>query len=313
MHEGAEGVDVGPGVDLLGPDLLGRHVEGRADDDAVRARPPLIAAPQRGQAEVEDLDEVATVARGGDEDVLRLEIAVHDPLVVRLGEGVADLGEEGGGARPGQGAAAPQEGRQVLASQVLHHHVQRAFGFAEVEHLDGVRVGEERHGLGLPLEAPDDVAVGDQGGVQHLEGGDLAHDHVLDLVDHAHAASADPVEDAVAGADDAAEHGVRSCAPWGGRDLRGDREGLGLIGLGGRGGAETLQVGAAAPTIVRRFVGEGGLAAGAGDHRARSCLARSNTSRILGETVAASSVALGSCWSISWNSLSASSSTPSAT
>jgi len=83
--------DVRPGVDLrdLAPRLLGRHVperpEGEAGLSVAAPRDEVVA--QAGDAEVEDLD----VAGLGLEQVVGLEIAVHDALVVRGGEHVEDL------------------------------------------------------------------------------------------------------------------------------------------------------------------------------------------------------------------------------
>ena len=83
----------GPSVDArgrvaAGAELLGSHVAGRPDHgpglgqalDRVAERDP----------EVSDLE----LTRGVDEEVLGLEVAVHDPLSVGVLEAAGDLGQE---------------------------------------------------------------------------------------------------------------------------------------------------------------------------------------------------------------------------
>ena len=79
-------------IDRKAADLLWRHVShcpeeiaGRCD----RRRPAAerVGGDQFGDAEVEDLHHPRT----GNEDVLRLQIAVHQPLLVRSGEPSCEL------------------------------------------------------------------------------------------------------------------------------------------------------------------------------------------------------------------------------
>ena len=81
-------------IDGLSAHLLGRHVADRADDDArlgvgvvaSSSRPPLDGSDAR-EAEVEDLQPAVV----GHEQVLGLEIAMDDALVVRGSEPSRDL------------------------------------------------------------------------------------------------------------------------------------------------------------------------------------------------------------------------------
>ena len=114
----AERPDVGAGVDLgRREDLLGRHVLRRAEDDA-RLRCPrrsvLGDVPLR-DPEVEDLDEVRAVGAPGDEEVRRLEVAMHDAARVRLGDALAGLhGVVDGHVRGQRG-----HGREIVARRSL--------------------------------------------------------------------------------------------------------------------------------------------------------------------------------------------------
>ncbi len=89
------GVEIAARVDRIAAPLLGRHVVGRAADDA-GARDvgrPVTSAFIFAQAEVDDLHEVAAGPHRLEDDVLRLEIAVDDAEVVRLGERREHLAE----------------------------------------------------------------------------------------------------------------------------------------------------------------------------------------------------------------------------
>ena len=86
-------------IHRLAPYLLGRHVAHGSHDRSRIGRPgdrlglgsrvPGLCSwtTQLGQAEVEDLDQAVL----GDEQVLGLQVAVDNPLVVSGGEPVCDL------------------------------------------------------------------------------------------------------------------------------------------------------------------------------------------------------------------------------
>ena len=96
VEDRAEGEDVGAVVRALSANLLRRHVAERSQDDAwlgagrnrgeVGLTPHTRGLGELRQAEVEDLHP----AVGGDEEILGLQIAVNDPLLVRGGEAVRD-------------------------------------------------------------------------------------------------------------------------------------------------------------------------------------------------------------------------------
>src|SRR6266850_1306729 len=74
----AERVDVGRGVDRLALHLLRRHI-GRRADHAPGRRQPVLVVDELGDAEVEDLRLPAI----GDEDVVGLQVAMDDRVVMR--------------------------------------------------------------------------------------------------------------------------------------------------------------------------------------------------------------------------------------
>src|SRR6266702_3806975 len=90
-----------------------------------------------GEAEIEDLD----LARDGDEDVLGLQVAVDDALVVRGGEAAGDL--DGEADRLSYGQRAPlQPLAQGLALEQLEDNVRRPRVASDIEDREDVRMAE---------------------------------------------------------------------------------------------------------------------------------------------------------------------------
>ena len=99
VEHDAEGEEVGPVVDLLALDLLGRHVVGRAEELPLLGE---VRAVEPGDAEVGDLHLVV----GGDQDVRRLDVAVDHPVGVGVVEARRDLRRQEA-IRPPRAAAPP--------------------------------------------------------------------------------------------------------------------------------------------------------------------------------------------------------------
>jgi hypothetical protein len=118
--------------------LLGRHVLGRSEDRALRREPRIARQPR--ETEVEDLHEVLSTSAHREQDVVALEIAVHDAEVVGAREGRAHLLEDVDAARE-RHRPARELRRERGSDQVLHHQVKLAvFGFADVVDVDDVGV-----------------------------------------------------------------------------------------------------------------------------------------------------------------------------
>ena len=98
-----------PEVDRLrADDLLGAHVERRADERARarRAADDADAARTLRDAEVEELDEELPSPGVAEEDVARLDVAVDDAALVRLAERPRELRDDGDDLARLEGAAA---------------------------------------------------------------------------------------------------------------------------------------------------------------------------------------------------------------
>ena len=188
------------------PNLLGGHVAHRAEDRAgagvgegldVGARRFLPGPAQLGDPEVEDLDHTVL----GEKDVLRLEVAVDDPLLVGGGQATGDLDRELHRLAHAQGArghaVAQRLALEQLGDDVGRPLLEPSVDLAGVVDGDDVRVVEDAYGAGLLLEAADPVGVRGDLAVQDLEGDLAGEAQVLGPVHLAHAALAEEGHDLV--------------------------------------------------------------------------------------------------------------------
>ena len=95
-------IDITAMIDLMTQGLLGGHVLRRAENDAGFGNIiPTIGLPHFGDAKVEDLDEFHADFLPNQENIIGLEIAVHDSFVVRRGQTVGELASQVENARHG--------------------------------------------------------------------------------------------------------------------------------------------------------------------------------------------------------------------
>ena len=150
----------------------------------------------------------------GEEDVLRLDVAVNDLLLVRgdeprehLDEDVDDVLER----QPGLGRDAVGQG---LAEEPLHDDVGApVVERAEIDHAADVGVPDCAGGTGLLMEATDRVFLCGLARVEHLDGDRAAQGDVLRLEDRAHASLAQDAAHAVPASDGPAEKMARDGPP----------------------------------------------------------------------------------------------------
>ncbi len=154
----------------------------------------VLRGPRRehGEPEVEDLDHALL----RQEDVLRLEVAVHDAALVCGREASRDLesvldGLTGRNRRRGQAAA------QRFAFQKLHHGVDRSVVLADVVNPQDVRVGQRSDGARLRMESPEGVRASTERFRQDLDRDFAAQAGVLRPIHLAHPARSERGEDLV--------------------------------------------------------------------------------------------------------------------
>ena len=184
----------GRALHLLGRGIGGRHHGAARLGEGGVVESVLAAGQHLGDAKVEQLH----LSGAGDQDVRRLEVAVHDEPAVRVLDGVAHRADERDALldRAGVRVAVPVERHAV---DVLHGEERLAVvGEAAVEQAGDVRVVQAGKDLALALEALDDRprrgAPSDE-----LEGNPLLELSIRPLgeEDGAHPATAQRPQDAV--------------------------------------------------------------------------------------------------------------------
>jgi hypothetical protein len=182
--------------------LLRGHVAGRADDGPGLGQRFLSvgsATFELGDAEVADLESLLPLLARRHDAVGRLDVAVDDALAVRGLERGGDLERERADPRPVERTFVADDLGEVAAAEQLHDEVRRAIvGDPGVDDPHDVLMIDVGGGLGLATEALDHVGVCRVLGAQDLDCDGAIERQLPGLVDHAHAADADPSDDRVA-------------------------------------------------------------------------------------------------------------------
>ncbi len=197
----AERVLIAPGVEVLHPvdDLLGRHVRRRAQELArAGERHRGAALGDLRDAEVEQDGVLAVGPAPGEEDVVRLEVAVEDACLVRGGDGGEDREHQVGEPLHRQGAVLLQHAGERHPLEQVHRHERHALVRPDVGDAHHVRVLEARARARLQDEALHDIEAEREPGVQDLERHALVQVDVPRLVHARHPAGSDVAHHEVA-------------------------------------------------------------------------------------------------------------------
>ncbi len=150
--------------------LLGGHPRRRAHGGrSVRAR----FGDHLGDTEVEDLHRRAVIgaARPTDENVVGLDVAMHDVDGVRGADRMADLLEELGHFAHGERATRLDVGSEIFAVEKLHGHVGRSGRVvdARADDVDDVLAIDASTDARLLLEALAELGCPEELRVHHLD------------------------------------------------------------------------------------------------------------------------------------------------
>ncbi len=129
-----------------------------------------------------------------EQDVLGLDVAVHDPGGVRGGQAVGDVGDD---RHRGLGRQAPlpfEAGAQIRTADQVHDQGEVVAVDHQVAHGDDVGVLQSEQGGALLHEAGDQLLVGRQVLPQQLD-----RDGSLGTLTQPHRAGTAPTEDLVGG------------------------------------------------------------------------------------------------------------------
>lgn len=144
-----------------------------------------------GPAKVGNLD----LALGADEEILGLDVAVDDVLLVAVGQGLAEVGDVPGRSALGEAAAVGQLLVQLPAGTVLEDEVD-ALGIVEVaKHAEDIAVAQVRLDLDLTTELVLDAGLEQLGLLQDLERNDVFGTFFASQVDGTELAAAEGLAD----------------------------------------------------------------------------------------------------------------------
>ncbi len=169
VEEAARRVQVGAVVDRLAERLLRGEVLRGAHDHAGLGHRGGRAVQGAGDAEVHHLDRAVV----GDDDVRRLDVAVHDAVLMRIGERLQHPGDDDQGLLGPGRLGVDEEIADGAALDQLHDDVRHALTADEI--LAGVVNGHDRmvveagHRLGLAREAGLGDRVLGEVGAQQLD------------------------------------------------------------------------------------------------------------------------------------------------
>ena len=213
VHDDAERVLVGALVATAAVRLLGGEVLARAEHGAgLRQRLLHVECP--GDAEVGHLRRSALV----EQNVVRLDVAVDDLELVRVGERAGDLDREDERAPHRECADPLDRGLEVLPCDVLEDDELAAVPLAAVDDGDHVRMGQARDRPCLAPEAFHVFGVARVVLVEDLDGHTPLEHGVVRPIDARHAALADELLELVAVGNqlsDPHRHSVAPTAPPG--------------------------------------------------------------------------------------------------
>ena len=200
VRDRGEREDVGPRVERVEPlSLLGRHVVGRADRRAEHRELLGVLVLVLHRAEVEELHDVP-LTRTAEEDVVRLQVAVHELARVRLVQTERHLREHAHESRRSHSLFALEREAELFAVEVLHDQ-EPDIGLLvalEIGDAHDVVVRQVRADLVLALEPRERDLVTRDVVVQHLHGDPRIGLLVDPLVHAPHAAIGDHAADLVA-------------------------------------------------------------------------------------------------------------------
>ena len=202
-------VEVGGGRHRRAARLLGREVLRGAHDRAGlgHLRGAVPRDPEVGHLQPRLVRLHLLV--GGDEDVVRLDVAMDDPVAVREAEGLEELlGVPDRGVHR-ERAVGHDQLLEAAALDHLHRDVVRPLGLAAVVDGDDVRVREAGGRLRLAAEALDEEVVAGVALVEDLDRDAAPELLVLGEVDVGHPAGAELAQDPVATVEERVDQGVR--------------------------------------------------------------------------------------------------------
>jgi hypothetical protein len=189
VEDGAEAVDVGAVVAAAAFHLLGGHVVRGAHRRGEAGEGEAARLVDAGDAEVEQ----PQAAVAADHDVLRLQVAVGDAVLVQVVQRIADAAGVAHGLGFGKRLLAFEDPGERLAVEKLHHQVGPALGRVHLDNLEDARVVEAGADLLLTPEAFETGDIALERHKRHLDCDHTAGLAVVRPEDRRHVAAGDQV------------------------------------------------------------------------------------------------------------------------
>ena len=239
-----QGVEIAAGVDLFAGRLLRTHV-GRSTHHRVGAGRPLASVHQPRDAEIGEQGP-GRVGRAFEDDVLRLEVAMHHAGAGRGIHRSGDLAGDGNGERHRKPSLPLEPLPQGFALEEIHDVVEMPFALPGGVHRHDVGVTDPRDQTGLRQKARGEGPVHHQLGVNDLDRDPALQGQIGGQEDHPHTPTTDfalqavlPAQGALHGLEEIRfGHPVASITSCFGREGPGSPEGAaGSIGSMPRGAA----------------------------------------------------------------------------
>jgi hypothetical protein len=193
-RQNAERIDVSACVGGLGAGQFWRHVVGRAHDERRRGHGGRRHAWRGalGEPEVEELEEALSIVIDAEEEVRRLEVAVHDAGLVRREQRSGRLEQHLDGLVLREPPLSREQVLQGLAVEHLHDEVRPTIGRPPMPvDVDDAPVSNGVDGLRLGQHPANEHLVTGELCLDDLDGDALVDDGVQALVHHAHATFAE--------------------------------------------------------------------------------------------------------------------------
>ena len=185
VEQAGQGVHIGGRSDRAAGEPLRCHVGARPDQHARHRDAGL--APDVGDAEVHQVGEVV----GGEQDVLGLDVTVHQAVGMGGVQRRGHLRDDRGGPRRGQWAVGPQQLLDAGALDQPHVDVEHTVDLAEIVHRDHVRFLQPRRHPGLTPEPLLEARVCRDLGAQQFDRHHAFLDRVVGAVYLAHSTDTD--------------------------------------------------------------------------------------------------------------------------
>lgn len=173
VQDAAESKKIGAAVDLLSPDLLGRHISDRSHHLPFRRVAHFRGAfrhglgfrlQQLGQAEIQDLNRPIL----GQEQVFRFQVPVNDASLMGDRQSAGNLQGQLDRLTLGLGTVGHRRAK-IGSFEQLRNNVGKTFVRPDIVHGENIGVIQGRGGPRFPLEALQPLRIAGEGAGQNFD------------------------------------------------------------------------------------------------------------------------------------------------